>query len=79
MNQSKINWLLDTDGKYKKNERGYDAAISLDSFGQATLTVTYTGSPPVALPTATKYPTIKLAKQAFRVYLRDVSVVVPTH
>lgn len=78
MNQSKINWLLDTDGKYKKNERGYDAAISLDSFGQATLTVTYTGTPPVALPTTSTWATIKLAKQAFRVYLRDVPVVVST-
>ena len=78
MNQSKINWLLDTDGKYKKNERGYDAAITLDSNGQATLAVTYVGSPPIALPPDTLYPTIKLAKQAFRVYLRDVPVVVST-
>jgi hypothetical protein len=82
---SKINWLFDSNSNFVAIERGYQATISGTKIGGPyTLTVIYVGpsakgdrapvSAPVVLPANTAYPTAKLAKQAFRVYLRAVPV-----
>lgn len=81
---SKTNWLYDSNLNFVAVERGYQATISRDTNGTATLTVVYLGpsakgdhapaSAPVAVPSAAAYDTVKLAKQAFRVFLRAVPV-----
>lgn len=63
-----INWTKDTDGKYKKTERGHSAEITISTtvgatYGTASLVIDG-GSPTV-------YDTRRQAKNAFEKYLRD--------
>jgi hypothetical protein len=64
MKHGKINWLLDTDGKYKKTLRGYSAAVAINPDGSATLTVIGAGAPAPAT-----FPTRAAAKNGFRKFL----------
>lgn len=64
---NKINWLKDTDGKYKKSLRGHTAEITINPVtGKASLVID-NGSPTV-------YDTRRLAKIAFENFLSDKPV-----
>jgi hypothetical protein len=63
----KINWLKDTDGKYKKTLRSHSAEITIETNGTASLVID--GGAPVS------YATRKHAKDAFRIFLLDKPVV----
>jgi len=82
----KFNWLTDSNNHLVKTARGYRGTIVVNVDGTATLTISYPGpsalgdaalvSKPKEFPDTnpTTYDTVKEAKQAFRVYLRDVPV-----
>lgn len=63
-----INWKKDSDGKYRKTERGHTAEITISTtagitFGQASLVIDG-GAPAV-------YDTRRIAKRAFEKYLSN--------
>lgn len=66
----RINWLKDTDGKYRKSLRGYTAEITVNANGTTTL-ITNLGE---IDEDTTEHPNLRAAKNAFRKFLFDKPV-----
>lgn len=69
MSTGDMNWTRGADMVYRKSLRGYDAEITIESSGQATLVITGPGA-----PADETYDTRKAAKEAFLTFLRDIPV-----